>query len=406
MILIKAGNFWDGRSDQPSGYREILVENGIISAVDCEVDCSKSIQIIDLTGYTVMPGFIDCHQHLTLRPSMFGQFWRYAPAYKTICGVDALRHNLMNGFTTVRDCGDMDLHGYTVRELSQAVKTGMITGPEIVVSGHMISSRGGHMDVTSSLPADSIPFENCLADGPDEIRRVVREEINRGCDWVKYAGSGGFTSPSDDPSQVTFTQEEMDTIIRTAKDFLRPVAVHAIGPDAIRRSLKAGVRSIEHGSLITRELLSTMERDKVFLVPTQVAAIRSMKIAKDPNSSTRVPRHIIEKFSKYQDDLIEGTHAIAESKVNIAFGTDMGIISYAMNPAEEFYEMVKNGIQTLMALKSATSVAAELLKREDLGVLAPSRSADIIAMAGNPFTDIRATENITFVMKKGVIYKK
>ncbi|MCX6697766.1 MAG: amidohydrolase family protein [Methanoregula sp.] len=406
-FVIRAGNFWDGITEKPIGQREILVIGERIAEIGKTIREPKGAEIIDLPGHTVTPGFIDCHVHLTLRPELIGSFWSYSPSYKALLGAEALRTLLTNGFTTVRDCGDMDLHGFTVRDLKLACEQGIIPGSRLVCSGHMISSRGGHMNAMLSLAPDSHPWENCLADGADEIRKVVRNEIKHGAEWVKYAASGGFSTAGDDPLQVTYTQEEMNALVAAARDFNRPVAVHVLGDEAIRRSVNAGVRSIEHGSMVSTETLRFMEEKGVYIVPTQLMATQPARMVDDDAywTTLNAPAHMRVKMHKYQDALIDGARNIASSKVKIAFGTDLGIFTFRTNGAAEFHEMVTNGIAPVRALRAATGMAAELLQREDIGVLAPGRCADIVAMPGDPFTDITVTEKVDFVMKSGIVVK-
>ncbi len=407
-VVIRAGNVWDGTAQKPLGPREILVLGETIAEIGKTVREPRDAEIIDLPGHMVMPGLIDCHVHLTLRPELIGSFWSYSPSYKALLGAEALKTLLMHGFTTVRDCGDMDLHGFTVRDLKLASERGIIPGPRLIDSGHIISSRGGHMNAMLSLAPENHPWENCLADGPDEIRKVVRNEIKHGAEWVKYAASGGFSTAGDDPTQVTYTQEEMNALVAAARDFNRPVSVHVFGDEAIHRSVLAGVRSVEHGSMVSAETLRLMEEKGVYIVPTQLMATRPARMADDEASwaALNAPPHMRMKMRKYRDELLNGARTVANSSVKIAFGTDLGIFSYRTNGAREFGEMVTNGIPPVRALRAATGMAAELLQRDDIGVLAPGRSADIVAMPGNPFKDITVTENVDFVMKGGVAVKR
>ncbi|MDD1694324.1 MAG: amidohydrolase family protein [Methanoregula sp.] len=407
ITVIRAGNVWDGVAEKPLGPREILIGNGTITAMDKSVNAPAGADVIELPDGMVMPGLIDCHVHITLRPEMVSSFWSYSGGYKALLGAEALRKHLLNGFTTVRDCGDMDFHGYTVRDISMAVERGLIPGSRVVNSGHMLSARSGHMDTTAILSPDCTAWQNNLADGPDEIRKLVREEIKWGAEWIKFAASGGFASPSDNPVDVGYTREEMECLVATATQYHRPVAAHLHGDEAVRMAVLAGVRSVEHGAMATKETLQLIEEKGVFLVPTQYGGVRTARFCDSEEFWESIGNNPYEKMKMrmYKDVLIENAKNLAKSTIKIAFGTDLGILSYNVNGAVEFGEMVANGIRPLRALRAATSVAAEMLMRPELGVLAPGKAADIVAVPGNPFDDITVMEKVSFVMKAGTVYK-
>lgn len=411
--VIVAGNVWDGVADHALGPMEILVEKDVITQMGKTVTRPQGAKVIDLPNHTVMPGFIDTHVHVTLRPHYEASLVQLSPAFKTLLGVEALRILLMNGFTTVRDVSDMDFHGYSTVDLKRGIEQGLIIGPRLLVAPHIISATAGHGDGTSLLSADNFPvtdviWQNNLADGPDQIRHVVRSEINRGADWIKFAASGGFSSPADDPSQVTYSQEEMNMLVATAKDLGIPSCPHVYGDEGIIRALNAGVRSIEHGNLASANTLARMEKQGVFLVPTQLAVLENAKNIDNDAYWQGQPVYKRAKYKKYASSLLQSAKALANSQVKIALGTDLGSSGdfSNLNNAKEFAEMVSNGIDLLRALKAGTSVAAELLGREDIGVLAVGNKADIVAMPGNPFEDITATEKVNFVMKGGIIYQQ
>lgn len=406
-LLIVAGDVWDGLAPKPLGPMEIMVERGRIVAMAPTLPRPTNVQIIDLPGHMVMPGFIDAHVHVTLRPELEDRIFQLSSSAKALLGAKALSILLDNGFTTVRDVGDMDIHGYTTMDLAHAITQRIIPGPRLIPAGHLISSRGGHGDGEPLLSADSNPWQNSLADGIDEIRKVVRQEVSRGAQWIKFAGSGGFSSPADDPSQVPYSQEEMDALVATARDLGIPATLHVYGDEGVRRALKAGVRSVEHGNLASPSTLKTMESEGTFLVPTQMAVIRQARLIDDDAFwlAAGKPSYVRRKYRKYAAQLMESARNLADSKVKIAFGTDIGTFSFDTNNAGEFAEMVANGISPLRALKAATSVAAELLQQPEIGVLAVGKAADIIAMPGNPFEDISVTEKVDFVMRDGSIHK-
>lgn len=406
-VLIVAGNAWDGLAAKPLGPMSILIENGRIAAMAPTLPPQPGVRVISLPDRMVMPGFIDAHVHVTLRPELEDRIFDLSSSAKALLGVQALGVLLDNGFTTVRDVGDMDIHGYTTMDLARAVAGRVIKGPRLIPAGHLISTRGGHGDGEPLLGADSNPWQNSLADGVDEIRKVVRREISRGAQWIKFAGSGGFSSPADDPAQVPYSQEEMNVLVGTARDLGVPATPHAYGDESVRRALIAGVRSIEHGNLASRSSLKIMESKGVFLVPTQMAVIRQARLIDDDAfwAAAGKPPYVRRKYRKYAGRLIEAARNLADSNVRIAFGTDIGTFSFATNNAGEFSEMVANGISPLRALKAATSVAAEMLQQPDIGVLAVGKAADIVAVPGNPFEDISVTERVDFVMRDGVIYR-
>jgi imidazolonepropionase-like amidohydrolase len=404
--LITGAKVWDGIADQ-AALRQILVVDGRIQQLGDEIDAPSDAQVVDLSGHTVTPGFMDCHVHVTIAPPLGPAVALDSSVAKTLKALPVLKALLHNGFTTVRDlgCGDLD---YPTIDLRNAVAAGIIEGPRMVVAPHMISARGGHGDfsgiVADEYQGTSRPLELAAADGEDEIRTRVRQEIRAGADWIKFAATGGFASPSDDPGHATYSQEEMNALVATAADLDIPVTPHSYGDEGIQRAVRAGVRSIEHGNLASAETLRMMENAGVFMVPTQYAIVSGARRGEDDPMWAVMPEYARRKAQKYRGPLLDAAERLAASNVRIAFGTDAGMFPHHEN-WQEFPTMVSTGITPLRALHAATSVAADLLQLDDLGVIAEGKIADLVAMPGDPFTDIEVTGRVDFVMKGGVVYK-
>lgn len=404
--LITGANVWDGISAH-AVPRRLLVVDGRIQRIAEVIEPPDGARVVDLPGHTVTPGFIDCHVHVTLAPPIGLMLILESSTAKTLRALPVLRALLMNGFTTVRDLGCVDVD-YPTLDLRNAVAAGLVEGPRMVVAPHLISARGGHGDV-SGMVADEYqgccrPMELTAADGADEIRTRVRQEIRAGADWIKFGATGGFASPSDDPGHATYSQEEMDVLVATAKDLHIPVTPHSYGDEGIQRAVRAGVRSIEHGSLASAESLKMMQDAGVFMVPTQYTILSGARSGENDAMWAAMPEYTRRKMEKYRGPLLDAAEHLAASDVRIAFGTDAGMFPHHDN-WREFPVMVSTGITPLRALRAATSVAAELLRLDDLGVIAEGKIADLIAMPGDPFADIDVTGKVDFVMKDGVIYK-
>ncbi|MFJ4680333.1 MULTISPECIES: amidohydrolase family protein [unclassified Kitasatospora] len=394
-FLLRPDALWDGVHDHPQPGAQVLVEGDRVVRVDPEPRHHADAEVVGLPGCTLLPGLIDCHVHLADE----GADGDSVP-YQVLTALPALRALLDNGFTTVRDLGSA--HQPLNVALGRAVREGLVTGPRVVAAPNIISPRGGHEDKAPGLAQRYGAQIGSVADGPDEIRRMVRRQARDGADWIKYAGSGGFSSPADSPHSIAYAQEEVDVLVATARDLHLPCAVHAFPDEAVRRAVRAGVRSVEHATLATEPTYALMERHGTFLVPTQYCQRHFVDHLDDEDFWRGRPAHLRQSYRTFAEPLREGLLRQAAASVHLAFGTDAGMFPHRDN-WREFPTLVEHGLSPLRALRAATSTAADLLGRPDLGRTAPGARADLTAVEGDPLTDIDAMGRVRFVMTGGRI---
>ncbi|MER7278767.1 amidohydrolase family protein [Dactylosporangium sp. NPDC000244] len=401
-IVVVAERCWDGLAAAPSAHTEVAVDAGRITEVGERVGRGAR-RVLDLGDRMLLPGFIDCHIHTTVEPSsLLTAFVADSAAVLALRALPVLRGLLDRGFTTVRDLATFAADPVTIH-LRDAVARGLVSGPRMLVAPHLISARGAHGDISTLLAPEYGREIGVLADGPAAVVSAVRTEIRAGADWVKFGATGGFGTPADDPGQTTYTQREMDALVAAAAELGVPCTPHAYGDEGVARAVRAGVRSVEHGNLASAETLSLMQRRGVFLVPTQFMVSDALEHLDDDEYWRGKDPAERAKFARYGDQLRDSARNVAASEVCIAFGTDAGMFPHEQN-WREFPAMVHSGITPLRALRAATSTAADLLGRSDLGRIEPGAVADLIALPGDPFDDIDATAAVDFVMRGGVVH--
>ncbi|MFJ2815321.1 amidohydrolase family protein [Streptomyces sp. NPDC087294] len=392
-VWVCADRLWDGTADRPATGIGVLVRDGRVAELTAAPPESTDTDTVELPGCTLLPGFIDCHVH-----TLDERLDTASAAYQTLHALPALRTLLTCGFTTVRDLGGA--HQALNTALRRAVHEGLVTGPRMLVAPNVLSPRGGHADKTPEL-AERYGIEiGTLADGPEELRRAVRQQARAGADWIKFVASGGFSSPVDSPDDTAYSQAEMNVLASTARDVHLPCAAHAFDDESITRAIRAGVRSIEHACLATPSAYALMAEYGTYLVPTQYAQTFFLRGLDDEGLWAFQPPHMRRVYRRYADELRAGLRRPARTDVKIAFGTDAGMFPYAQS-WREFPTLVEHGMSPLRALRAATCVAAELLGRPDLGRIAPGSTADLVALRGDPFRDIDATGRVVYVMQGG-----
>ncbi len=398
-VVLRCGRVFDGVSDHLAGPTEILVEGDRIAEIGPKVRKPADAQTIDLSDRTVSPGFIDAHVHLTMDASNLAQQTLQSSAAKALKGLSIAREYMRYGFTTLRDMGSADPELPTV-DLRNAIHSGLVEGPRLIVAAHIISSSAGHGDLRGFYASRwDIPV-SAIADDAGAIKALVRREHTFGSDWIKTTNTGGYFSPGDDPARVTWFDDEMNVLAATARQLGMPVAVHTGAAEGCKQAIRAGARSLEHAYLIDREALAMAKASDAFVVPTMQMTREDMRAL----HAHTLPCQAVWKFSRDNQRIIESQHLIAGSDVNIAYGTDCGMFPFS-HGILEFQAMVAAGLTPVRALKAATSVAAELLNQPDIGVLAVGKHADIVAMPGDPIADIGVTAKVDFVMKSGGIYR-
>ena len=402
--FIWCGSLIDGISKDVRKNMTIIVENNKIQAIENGFSQpGTSDKLVDLKTRTVTPGWMDMHVHIEheTSPTRYMETFTLNPADFAFQSVKFAEATLLTGFTTVRDLGGSGVN----ISLRNAINKGIIKGPRIYTAGKSIATTGGHADPTNGyrkdLMGDPGPLEG-VANGPDACRQAVRQRYKDGADLIKITATGGVLSVAKSSSNPQFTEEEIKAIVETAKDYGFKVAVHAHGAEGMKRAIRAGVHSIEHGTLMDDEAITLFKKHGTWYVPTITAGQAVGDSAKKPGY---YPPLVVPKALEIGPKIKASFGKAYKAGVKIAFGTDAGVYKHGLNYLEFVY-MIDAGMPAMEAIKSATIDAAELLgERERLGSIEAGKLADIIAMDGDPLTDKSAFGRVIFVMKDGVIYK-
>jgi len=403
-ILLRDARLIDGTGAAPREHVDVLVQGGTIAEVGTGIVPPAGTRVIELGGRTLLPGFIDAHVHLGFSPpTSYAQGvvdeLRSTLADHALEGAANARRTLLAGFTTVRNVGG----SLADRALRDAIAEGLVPGPRMLVANHAIGITGGHCDGTNTMHPEVMPhaqgFRHGVADGPEEVRKAVRFQIKHGADVIKVCATGGVMSQGDAVGSPQLDPEELRAAVEAANRAERKVAAHAHGNQGIREAVRAGVHSIEHGSVLDRETVRMMVERGTFLVPTVYVA-RAVEQQADAGKlseeSARKAREIAPKM--------RASFRLAyESGVKIALGSDAGVFAHGEN-GKEFTTMVELGMTPMDAIVAGTSRAAELLGLRDVGRVAKGLRADLVVIDGDPLQDVRRLETPAMVMKGGVIH--
>jgi imidazolonepropionase-like amidohydrolase len=406
-IYVHAGRLFDGTSDALRENVVIVILGDRIQSIAPAhtVSIPSGATVIDLSHATVLPGLIDCHTHLGARADRYDEIYRFkdTPFSHAFAAVVNARKTLEAGFTSVRDVGSLP---FLAVDLRNSINEGLVPGPRIVASGPAISITGGHGDLNNYSPQTRVsmfPEERDfqIADGVDQVRHVVRAQVKYGVDVIKILATGGVLSKGDSLGVPQFSPEELKVAAEEAHMAGRKIAAHAHGAQGIKNAILAGIDSIEHASLIDDEGIRLAKERGVYLV---------MDIYNDDYilgkaAEFGLPKENLDKERMVGQLQRQNFEKAVKAGVKMAFGTDAGVYPHGDN-AKQFYYMVKYGMTPAQAIRAATSSAADLIGRaQDVGTVEAGKYADLIAVTADPLQDVRALENVGFVMKGGVVYK-
>ena len=405
VVALHCGHLLDVEAGKMLGETTVIVEGKRIREVKAGASPPPGAQVVDLSGLTCLPGFIDSHTHLTdeTRPTKYTDEFHWNSADYVVRAPTYARRTLLAGFTTVRNVGDERNESVALRN---AINAGEVTGPRIFTAGVPIGSTGGHADPTNSYRMDLMGdpgVSQGVINGVDDAVKAVRLHYKLGDDLIKIMPSGGVLDVSSSGDNPQMTLEEIKAIVATAHDYGFTVAAHAHGAEAIRRAVVGGVDSIEHGTLMNDEDIRLMKERGTYYVPTISAGDFVAHKAQIPGY---YPPQVAAKAAAIGPRIIDTVGRAYRGGVKIAFGTDAAVYPHGDN-AHEFELMVQAGIPPLYALQAATTHAAQLLKHDkDLGSVTAGKFADVVAVPGDPLADIGVTRRVSFVMKDGTVYKQ
>lgn len=403
VTVVEAGKLIDVESGRVLENQTIVIEGETIRAVGTDLEIPSDATVVDLSDAVVLPGLIDSHVHITTEATTnyYENLFRRSFVDSAVLAHLYARRTLEAGFTTCRSLG---AHGFVDVALRNAIDRGDIPGPRLQVSTYYISATGGHGDRVGFSPWLTVatpPEMSGIADGVDAVRQKVRYLVKYGADVIKFGASAGVLSEEESVGAPQYSQEEMNAIVQEAHLWEKRVAAHAHGTEAIKMAIRAGITSVEHGSLIDDEGLALMKEHGTWLV----ADIYNDTYILAEFEKLGFPEHVIEKERMVGRTQRENFRKAVEAGIKIAYGTDAAIFPHGKN-ARQFAYMVEWGLTPMQAIQSATVNAADLLGWKDrVGSIAPGKLADIVAVAGDPLADVTVLENVGFVMKGGVVVK-
>lgn len=405
VVAIRAGRLLDGTGSAPARNVTIVIRGERIAEVGPDVRIPRGAATIDLSGYTVLPGFIDAHTHLT--GLVLGEpGWDNAPVRESAAdaalrGARHARLTLEAGFTTVRNVG---AGGFADIALRDAINRGDVPGPRILAAGHSLGITGGHCDDNGYIPELEalLGIETGQADGVEEIRQSIRYQVKFGADVIKICATGGVLSEGDSVGVQQYTQEELEAVVATARMLERRVAAHAHGNAGIKAAVRAGVHSIDHGSVLDDEAVRLMVEHGTYLVPTLMAGEAVERMAQAGSLTGERAAKALEIAPRMRASI----RLAVEGGVKIALGTDAGVMAHGTN-GHEFTLMVQwGGMTPMQAIVAGTSAAADLLGLSaHVGTVQAGRYADLVAVRNDPIADITVLERVDWVMKGGMVVR-
>jgi imidazolonepropionase-like amidohydrolase len=399
VTVIRAGHLIDTDSGRELDARTIVVKDGIIADIGRNVAVPAGARLVDLSGYTVLPGLIDAHTHLTINAKSQDPLeeLEHTAAERALGSLPNARAVLLAGFTTVRDLGSY--RALVDVALRDAINRGDVVGPRMYVAGAYVTITGGAGAVTGFAPDVTLPWDlrYGAANSPSEVRERIRALAGQRVDVIKMFATGAILTHNSSPSGREATPEELAAAVDEAHNFGLKVAVHAHGPEGIKAAVRAGAASIEHGTLMDDEGRTLMKEHGTYLVPT----LEVRECVGD-----NYPPEFVAKSRQILSAQLSNFRKAVDAGVKIAFGTDIGVCPFGRN-AREFNFMVQNGMTPMQAIQSATVAGADLLGISDkVGSLARGKLADVIAVRGDPLANVRLLEDVRFVMKQGEIFKQ
>ena len=402
LTAIRAGTLIDGRGGPPVRNAVIVIQGDRIQSVGTSVP--QGARVIDLSRQTVLPGFLDMHVHLSMRPIGEGDWvnsgTRESIADDALFGARNARQTLEAGFTTVRNVG---ARGFADVSLRNAINAGIVPGPRIVAGGHSLGISGGHCDdngYAAGVLREPGPLEG-IANGPEQIREAIRLQVKYGADVIKICATGGVLSQGTTVGTRQYDDEELAAVVRTAHFHDRRVAAHAHGAEGIIAASRAGVNSIEHGSFLTDEGARVMVEHGTYLVPTLMAGF----MVGSDSGAARLPAWAASKGRAAWAASQQGIRRAVAAGVKIALGTDAGVFPHGTNGREFELLVTFGGLTPMQAIQAGTMSAATLLGWEDrVGSVEAGKFADLVAVDGDPLANIALLQRPSFVMKGGEVF--